>query len=781
MLLITTLPTSAAPPPCVASNGTLTLERYSSVGGGKLLPGFLFMQGESDGLEQSLRVNLGGGRGSRIPFVPDDSCDDAIFEGASPDLRSPQLPYLKYDTWGCERKPVSLPAIMLESSDLAVTIVPQFGGKVWSMRDKVADREFFFSNPAHQPANIGARGAWTAGGLEFNWSPGFLGHSAFTEERVWAARLKTERGDVVRVYDFDRYNGTVFQVDLLLDANSTLWTHATVTNPNDGSVLGYWWTCAAHAATPGTRIVAPAEEVTVETYVGSPLRNAPWPSFDNGLLNSTFGGKGGGRLTDSSYLGNIAFTGDYFLRVPSASRKWIAHVDDGGEYVAVHGHPLNGTKFFTWGQSGPGRFMQDFLAGLSGGLPGAPRSGDYTELQHGVTPTQQQVFTLDGGASISFTEYYRPYRRSSTAAASRGAGPMPADYQAAVDDVGAWWDSEEGVPAGRVHEMEGFFATLQDRAPTADEIVSRGSEWGALHEALTGRRLAPGATFELAPASEHHAEPASSPTAIWRELAELGTFSAATLSGVRAPLSYAVDAQWEAALVASAAAHGASWLHDLLLAVIYAEGGEVARPRELLLRAQAREGTLGAASPIVARTLAVLSADADAAWPHFARAWNLTVQLPPPPLEAAEVTRRLTQNVADEVLEFCIGNLPGATDGTADAQSVWLGRLRAMCQAAQAAVGSRGSDTILVSRAILAVADGRFDEALTLLSTECFPTLGRGRDVLLSLWRASVTGKAAAAKGRALSAVEAHRARKATPVPRSIGCPYATLYCENYW
>ena len=40
-----------APPasvPCSVSNGTLELERFSSVGGGKLLPGFLFMQGESD-------------------------------------------------------------------------------------------------------------------------------------------------------------------------------------------------------------------------------------------------------------------------------------------------------------------------------------------------------------------------------------------------------------------------------------------------------------------------------------------------------------------------------------------------------------------------------------------------------------------------------------------------------------------------------------------------------------------------------------------------------------
>ena len=52
--------------------------------------------------------------------------------------------------------------------------------------------------------------------------------------------------------------------------------------------------------------------------------------------------------------------GDLFLRIPdTVYSPYIAHnPDDGTGYVLVHGHPLNGTKFFTWGQSGPGRFMQ---------------------------------------------------------------------------------------------------------------------------------------------------------------------------------------------------------------------------------------------------------------------------------------------------------------------------------------------------------------------------------------------------------------------------------------
>ena len=101
-------------------------------------------------LWQGLGLKTGGGRGERVPFVPDDSCDEAVFEGASADLRSPQLPYLKYDTWGCERRPREVAAVVLENGRMRLSVTPQFGGKVWSMFDKAAGREFFFRNEAHQ-------------------------------------------------------------------------------------------------------------------------------------------------------------------------------------------------------------------------------------------------------------------------------------------------------------------------------------------------------------------------------------------------------------------------------------------------------------------------------------------------------------------------------------------------------------------------------------------------------------------------------------------------------
>jgi hypothetical protein len=50
-----------------------------------------------------------------------------------------------------------------------------------------------------------------------------------------------------------------------------------------------------------------------------------------------------------------------FLRIAKDDvyTPYIGHSQEGDKgYTLIHGHPLNGTKFYTWGQSGPGRFMQ---------------------------------------------------------------------------------------------------------------------------------------------------------------------------------------------------------------------------------------------------------------------------------------------------------------------------------------------------------------------------------------------------------------------------------------
>ena len=147
-----------------------------------------------------------------------DSCPDDLFGPLSdyPDVSipassmgpNPTLPYLLQDNQDCNRTQSDVPVIVLEDEHIRAAITPQWGGKIWSMFDKKHKRQMVFNNPAHQPYTIGYLHAWTSGGAEWNWSPGYVGHSVFSESDTWAAKLETERGPVVRVWEYDRLNHT---------------------------------------------------------------------------------------------------------------------------------------------------------------------------------------------------------------------------------------------------------------------------------------------------------------------------------------------------------------------------------------------------------------------------------------------------------------------------------------------------------------------------------------------------------------------------------------------
>ena len=63
-------------------------------------------------------------------------------------------------------------------------------------------RELLFDNPVFQPANLAIRNAWFSGGVE--WNGPLYGHSLLTCSPVFAGRVETPRGPLLRLYEFDR-------------------------------------------------------------------------------------------------------------------------------------------------------------------------------------------------------------------------------------------------------------------------------------------------------------------------------------------------------------------------------------------------------------------------------------------------------------------------------------------------------------------------------------------------------------------------------------------------
>lgn len=235
--------------------------KISSTGPDSTLPSFIWMAGDEEGGSLMSIYNHSGGTGTPLPYNPGVGCPDDVFDNVMPDMRVPKLPWALQESWGCEREPTEADVLVVENEILRAAITPQWGGRVWSLFHKKLGRQLFFNNPAHQPANIGYRKAWTAGGAEWNWSPGHVGHSVFSESPVYTAVLNSTMGPVVRVWEYDRLNGTVWQVDMLFDDDGMMWAHPKVTNPNEAELPGYWWTCVAMPVdypSAKTRIISPA-------------------------------------------------------------------------------------------------------------------------------------------------------------------------------------------------------------------------------------------------------------------------------------------------------------------------------------------------------------------------------------------------------------------------------------------------------------------------------------------------------------------------------------------
>lgn len=250
----------------------------------------------------------------------DDSCSIDLFSGTQPTLRDHILPHtLQY--WDAAETPSQIPSVSLENDVLKMQIIPQWGGKVHSLTHKATGAPLLLENPVHMPFNGAVRKPFSSGGIEWNWGGGRgqIGHSVFSEEPAFVARVPDSLGDHVRVYEFDRFNGTLWQVDVLLpSAMHTAFLHVKVTNPLDADMRGYWWTNTARHTTSAGRVLSPARTVA-ETGVCGSMSCAPFPMYSDECAETTDTGavhlnRSKGHTYDHSVIGNLGAGRDAFLR-----------------------------------------------------------------------------------------------------------------------------------------------------------------------------------------------------------------------------------------------------------------------------------------------------------------------------------------------------------------------------------------------------------------------------------------------------------------------------------
>jgi hypothetical protein len=296
------------------------------------------------------------------------------------------LPYALQSDYRRDLRPQEVSAIQLTNGRLEALVLPGLGGRLWSLRDLVADRDLVFTNRRLQFANFALTDAWFAGGIE--WNLGSTGHSATTSRPVFAGSVPSSRGTALRIWEWERTRDLVFSVDLLMPADRRLLlAFVRVRNPDPEPKPLYWWTNIAAPEEPGVRVLAPAVRAWRTAYDGSIASvDIPFVADDPPI--------------DVSYPLSAQGAADYFFQVPPARRPWIAAVEaDGRGLVQTSTAQLRGRKLFLWGTAAGGRHWQEWLCG-----PGCR----YLEIQAGLGATQLEHLRLEAGAEIGWAEAYAP-------------------------------------------------------------------------------------------------------------------------------------------------------------------------------------------------------------------------------------------------------------------------------------------------------------------------------------------------------------------------------------
>ena len=358
------------------------------------------------------------------------------------------LPYLQQN--GYERALTDRPvkAVILENAFLKAVFLPEYGGRLWQLYDKEHHRELVYHNPVLRFGHLALRNQWFSGGVE--WNIGVIGHHAYTCDTVFAGRVRGAHGeDVLRMFLYERIRGVSCQIDAwLLENARQLYVRVRIHNPNRCVTPVYWWSNIAVNASPGGRVIVPAEHMYSYNLCTDVTRRVPLH----------------GNGTDCTRYDTLHDSCDYFFDIPVRSRKYIAHVDAAGEGL-LHASTwrLKGRKLFVWGEAPGGKRWQRFLT--EGDHP-------YVEIQAGLAQTQSESLPMPAGATWEWLETYG-YLRADPAQA------LGSNWAAAQKSVCAVME--------RQHSENRLDAILQEsRSAIAlrpiEEWYTLGDGWGALEE-----------------------------------------------------------------------------------------------------------------------------------------------------------------------------------------------------------------------------------------------------------------------------------------------------------
>lgn len=291
-------------------------------------------------------------------------------------------PYARLDRDTMSRKPapVRYEALTLENEYLRVVILPELGGRIWSARDKTANREIFYYTSVIKPTVYNQRGGWPAGNLEV-YGP-YDAHMLTWPGEPWPWAFRRDKDGSARVIlsHIDHFFRNKISMEVTLHpGRSFIELKLQLRNNNLSPNRYLLWTNAGIAATEGTRFVYPM----TRTIGHDSAELSAWPNA---------------RGTDLSwYKNNQTMLGVFGLDLYD---NFIGAYDYQKDYAVIcwtDRRLARGVKTWTWGTGEAAmRQMKHYT----------DTDGPYIEVQSGRFVWDGNYEFIEPGKSDGWTEYW---------------------------------------------------------------------------------------------------------------------------------------------------------------------------------------------------------------------------------------------------------------------------------------------------------------------------------------------------------------------------------------
>lgn len=287
-------------------------------------------------------------------------------------------PYPMIDQLTDECKDVDYQALVLENEYLKLIVLPELGGKIYSVTDKRNGEPLFYENRVVKPQLVGLTGAWTSGGIEFNFP---FGHRPTAMDEIDTDIRENQDGTVsVFVGETDHISGVRFSVELKLKpGNAAMEETVRIYNPSSLPQRYFFWNTASYPETVDLECRYPVQWMIEEHG----RRRRPWP------MNDLVDVRESRNIQQFSSVFTAYADEDYF---GVFNRKKAV----GNVHIANH-REVPGKKFWTWGMA---------EHGIRWNLSLTDEDGCYMEHQAGDTETQYNYHDFLPYQKLEWQEYW---------------------------------------------------------------------------------------------------------------------------------------------------------------------------------------------------------------------------------------------------------------------------------------------------------------------------------------------------------------------------------------